>query len=104
MSNSPVERLVAAAATQTSGRCSREYPDVFNGTIFLVSEIDEAITKARKHADLLKAARAGRLLDAMADANAELVNLLDQSKGMTAALQRVIDFHKGLRGRPDVSD
>jgi hypothetical protein len=74
-------------------------PDVFDGTQYLVGEIEGAIIAARAAASSMAAQRMCRSLDGMQRAQAQLDTLLRQCTSMSAALASVMEFHAKQSGR-----
>lgn len=71
--------------------------DVFDGTAYVVSEIDSALADARLAVAHLRCWRDRRELDGMNEAHAELTRLIKQSRLLSESLGRVIQFHVNRR-------
>ena len=84
---------LAAARAQDK---SRDIPDVFAGTIFIVDEIIDALGAAREAVIEIQAARATRSLSGMQAASAEFETLLRQTRIMKDSLDNVLRFHADL--------
>jgi hypothetical protein len=78
-------------------RCADQagtYPaEVFDGTSFVVSSIDETLTLARTKLAEVSIARMDQSLEAMIRAHAELAKLLAQAAILSESLGRVLKFH-----------
>lgn len=92
-----VRRFLAAHATVMNTARAEPYPDVFEGSAALVTEIDDALSEARSQVNKLKASRHERSLDAMSAATTQAEMLLRQSLAMVGSLRNVLEFHKGRR-------
>ena len=97
MINERLPRNIGAHLAATTRDRDGRLPDVFDGSQYLVADINQVLTDAREATFKLGLERLGRSLIGMQRAQAELDRLLRQCWIMNSSLERVLRFHARAR-------
>lgn len=90
----PTCRYIASHATGET-----PYPDVFDGTAYIVAEIATAILNASGQAALVMRCHGARDLEQLQAAHEQLGRTINQASQLSASLSRVVAFHLAVKDR-----